>query len=345
MTFEEIKEYVLHDPSYNFIWIDKDFSRRIVVLGLGGSYAYGTNNENSDIDIRGAAMNSREELLLGKDFGQIVDTDTDTTIYSLRKLINLLAEGNPNTIEILGLNDDQLILTTPAWEKIRENMELFLSKALIDSFGGYANAQLRRLDSKSARAAGQAQREKYIIGSIENAAIDFKTHYARMDEDAIRLYIDGSEKEDMDLEIFIDCNVRHYPLRDFASLVNDYHSVIRGYDRIGKRNKHAIEHEKLGKHMMHLVRLYYMCFDILEKHEINTLRVKEHDELMAIRNGKYLNEDKSVKPEFQLYVDELDRRLKEDALSTTLPDSVDRERIDRLTYEIIDSYIKKEGKE
>ena len=43
-------------------------------LGLGGSYSYGMNIEGkSDIDIRGVALNSKEEILLLQNFGQIVD--------------------------------------------------------------------------------------------------------------------------------------------------------------------------------------------------------------------------------------------------------------------------------
>lgn len=40
--------------------------------------------------------------------------------------------------------------------------------------------------------------------------------------------------------------------------------------------------DKLGKHMAHLIRLYMMCIDILEKEEIITCRDKEHDLLMSI---------------------------------------------------------------
>ena len=62
----------------------------IIMLGLGGSYAYGTNNENSDVDIRGIALNSRMDILAGgfsdDHFEQVVNEATDTTIYSLNKI-------------------------------------------------------------------------------------------------------------------------------------------------------------------------------------------------------------------------------------------------------------------
>lgn len=333
---------MIQTKEYDFLRENPYLGKNIVVLGLGGSHAYGTNNENSDIDIRGVALNKINDLLLGKDFEQVVNVSTDTTIYSLKKMFHLLSKCNPNVIEILGLRDDQYLFITPIWEKVREHKDLFLSCNCIGTFGGYANAQLRRLETKSARAIGQAQREAYILGSIENAGVEFGTNYARRDTDAIKLYIDKSEKEDYDTEIMLDVHLDHYPLRDFASLMNDYHAVIRGYDTIGKRNSNAIEHGKLGKHMMHLVRLYYMVFDILEKGEINTYREKEHDLLMSIRNGAYLKEDKvTPKEEFYRLVDELDARLQKDREITKLPDKPDMEKINNLYLEIVSSlYIK-----
>ena len=69
----------------------------------------------------------------------------------------------------------------------------------------------------------------------------------------------------MEAEIYMDLSLKHYPLRDYRSMWNEMNSIVRDYDKLGKRNKHAIEHAKLSKHMMHLVRLYLMAFDILEK--------------------------------------------------------------------------------
>ena len=69
----------------------------------------------------------------------------------------------------------------------------------------------------------------------------------------------------MEAEIYVDLSLKHYPLRDYRSMWNEMNSIVRDYDKLGKRNKHAIEHAKLSKHMMHLVRLYLMAFDILEK--------------------------------------------------------------------------------
>ena len=106
--------------------------------------------------------------------------------------------------------------------------------------------------------------------------------------------------------------------------------IIKSYSKIGKRNEKAIEHNKLGKHMCHLVRLYLMCFDILENGEIHTYRDKDNDLLMSIRNGEYLDSNRQPIPEFYEMVDELEKRLDYDKNNTSLPETVDMKKVNDL---------------
>lgn len=328
--YEKIKDIIKTNP-YDFLRTNSHLGKNIALLGLGGSYAYGTNIDTSDIDIRGIALNSKEEILLGKDFEQIVDVETDTTIYSLKKMVELLCNNNPNTLEILGLNLDQYVYVDNDFiSSLGDMKEAFLSKKVIRTFGGYANSQLRRMQNKAASKLDEAQREQHVINSIKFAEQDFKSHYARLPKDALRLYTDTSDKEDKESEIFIDVNVTHYPLRDFTGYMNEFHAVVRDYDKTNsKRNRYAVAKGKLSKHMMHLVRLYYMCFDILLYHKVVTYRANEHDLLMSIRNGDYLDENDQPTKEFYALVDKLENRLSELAKITTLPDEPQYEKINR----------------
>lgn len=340
VTTNDIKHKVENDPAYSFLKTNHHLGSSIICLGLGGSYAYGTNVEGSDIDIRGVALNLRKEIILGRDFEQVVDVTTDTTIYSLRKIFQLLSNCNPNTIELLGLKDDQYIVKTAIWDEILRNKEIFISKRCINTFGGYAQAQLRRLETKSARAIGQGKREKYILSSIQNASKTFKEKYARLDTDSLLLHIEPSTRDGVESEIMANINVSNYPLRDLAKMFNDFNSIVRDYDKIGHRNKNAIEHNKLGKHMMHLIRLYYMAFDILELGEVNTYREKEHDLLMSIRHGDFLESDGiTPKADFYKLIDELDSKFKKLAAESKLPDQPDMDAIDAMYIDIIAKYV------
>lgn len=93
---------LLKTPQYDFLKTNTHLGNNIILLGLGGSHAYGTNVEGSDIDVRGIALNSKEEILGGANFEQVTNEATDTVIYSIKKIFQLLSNCNPNTIEILG---------------------------------------------------------------------------------------------------------------------------------------------------------------------------------------------------------------------------------------------------
>ena len=306
----------------------------ITLIGLGGSYAYGTNNENSDIDVRGIALNSPEEILTGTDFEQVVETNTDTTIYSVNKMLTLLSSGNPNTIEILGLKKDHYLKVSDIGQYILDNKDAFLSKHIVQTFCGYAYSQLRRLDNKSVRKLSQAEKEQHILHSIDNMMYSIKERYAEYSPDNIKMYLDDADNPELDKEIFMDINLRHYPARDYASILSEINNVIREYTKLGKRNQNAIEHGKLGKHMMHLLRLYMTGIDILEKKEIITYREDEHDLLMSIRNGDFLDENSQPTDEFNNLVSEYQKRMEIAAEKTTLPDSPDLERIRQMRIHI-----------
>jgi len=329
MTLQELR----NKPEYSFL-NKAPLGDNIILLGYGGSHAYGTNVEGSDIDIRGIATNSAQDILTRKGFEQVQNDETDTTIYSLEKMISLLSNCNPNTIEILGLKPEHYIYLSDVGHELIYNSDMFLSQRAVHSFGGYATAQLRRLENKSARLASQSQMEQHILDSIENSRYTFPEKYFGFPEDSIRLYIDKAVNENMDTEIFMDVSLSHYPLRDYKSMWAEMNEVVKSYSKVGKRNSHAIGHDKLGKHMMHLVRLYLMCFDILEKGEIITYREKEHDFLMDIRNGKYLDENRQPVKEFYEIVDELDNKLQYWKKHTTLPKNPDYNRINKFLADV-----------
>lgn len=324
---EKIKNE-LKSENYNFLKINEHLGDNIILLGLGGSYSYGTNIQSSDIDIRGIALNTKKEILLSEDFEQVLDEPTDTTIYSFNKMVTLLSNVNPNTIELLGLKSDHYLYLSSIGKELLDNKKMFLSKKAVKSFGGCANQQLYRLNQKAAHKMSQSALEKHIYKTITMMQDDFcKTYATFNNEDFIKLYIDEAVQEGYNTEIFMDVQLTHYPLRDYCSMWNELKNTVSSYGKIGKRNKRVLEHGKIAKHSMHLIRLYMMCLDILEKEEINTYRVEEHDLLMDIRNGKYLDENSSPIPEFHEMVKDFENRLEYAKENTSLPEEPDYKRI------------------
>lgn len=307
---------LLNDNKYNFLKSDNHLGNSIILLGLGGSYAYGTNIETSDIDIRGIALNSSYEILCGKDFEQVVNSDTDTTIYSFNKIINLLSKCNPNTIELLGLEESDYFILTDIGRQLLENKKMFLSKECVKSFGGYANQQLYRLQQKSLCALSRSEYNNHICNVINNLNDNFKNKYninakAYLSNDEIKININSDINADV-----------------LSSALSEIDTILSTYNRESNRNKRAIDHNKINKHAMHLIRLYQMCLDMLEKGEINTKR-KDNDLqlLMDIRNGEYLGEDGKPNKEFYSIVSDLEKRFNYAKNNTDLPDKPDYDKI------------------
>lgn len=204
MTIEEIKEKIRVDPAYDFLRTDPHLGDNICLLYLSGSYAYGTNVEDSDIDLRGVTLNSKEEILLGQDFRSVTDGSTDTTIYSFKRMVKMLCSNTPTAIEIFGLKPEHILYVNSIGKELLTKQNMFLTKRVASAFKGYIQASLKLLESEK--------------------CLNDKT--------------------------------------------------------------------MMSKYMVHPFRLYFMIIDILTDRTITTYREEEHEILMDIRNGKWLENNK-----------------------------------------------------
>ncbi len=150
----------------------------MILLGLAGSYSYGTDVAASDTDIRGITLNRKSDLIGLTRFEQYVDDHTDTVIYAFNKIVTLLLNCNPNTIELLGLKPEHYLYLNDTGRMLLDNRKLFLSKRAVSSFGGYADVQLRRLQNALARDTfPQSEKERHIFNSVKNAMRGFNAAY------------------------------------------------------------------------------------------------------------------------------------------------------------------------
>ena len=54
---------LLNTEEYRFLKENPRLGRRIMLLGVSGSYGYGTNREGSDVDLRGVTLNLPSDLI------------------------------------------------------------------------------------------------------------------------------------------------------------------------------------------------------------------------------------------------------------------------------------------
>lgn len=340
MTLEQINKSLL-TPEYDFLRSHPHLGKNIILLGLGGSHAYGTDTPTSDLDVRGIAMNTPQEILLRQDFEQVENRATDTVVYSFNKMVSLLSDCNPNTIEILGLKPEHYLVMSDVGREMVEHADMFLSKKAKNKFAGYAAQQLRKLENAAINGVSQTMHENHILKSIQLASETFREKYAFLPEDAVRLFIDESWQEGYDTEIFMDLRLQHYPLRDWLKMWEEMQNILRSYNKLGMRNSKAIEHGKLGKHQMHLARLYIMGIELLREAKIKTYRDAEHDFFMDVRAGKYLDENNLPTKEFREMLAEWEFQLEDAAAHSPLPDQPDWDRINRFKAEVNYSVVTK----
>ena len=243
---------------------------------------------------------------------------------------------------MLGLRLEHYFYVSPVGQELIDHAHLFLSKRACSSFGGYANQQLYRLNQKAAHKMSQSELEKHIFTTIEFMQTDFQARYAPCENNALKLYIDRAIQEGYDTEIFMDVRLTHYPLRDYCSMWSELQNVMKQYAKIGRRNTIAIERGKIAKHSMHLIRLYLMCLDILENEKIVTYRADEHELLMSIRNGEYLDERDQPIDEFFEMVNEYEKRLAYAKENTGLPDNPDFKVINEFVESVNERVVKGE---
>lgn len=324
MTYTPLKDYLeTHKNEYGFLKTNPHLGENIALLGYGGSFAYGTNVETSDTDVRGFALPTKRDILLFRDFEQVCHKETDTVIYSSSKLLDLLYNCNPNVIELLGLEPEDYTCLTAAGSILLENRDLFLTQKCITSFGGYANQQLYRLRQKSKDALSDKKYEQHA-SDVLNSMISRFEKQDLIPKGALSCHLGDDDR------LRFDLNVKDCDTDSLHTVLSELDATIRAYNKRSKRNDYAAAHDKIAKHSMHLIRLYYTCFDILEKHEIITKRKDEHDLLMAIRNKEYLDENGTPTKEFFDLVKSCEDRFNHLKETTTLPEKPDRERFENL---------------
>ena len=325
----------LTKPKYSFL---KDINK--ILLVPAGSISYGTNVDYitkdgshyiSDFDIRGIFLDSKESIFGFKkqtDFA-INNDEVDCALYSLKRILQLLESCNPNAMEIIGNNDNNILYETECSKLLKQNASLFVTKKAINSFGKYAATQTRRLRNALARDSfDQTEKENNIRLSLQANMSDLKKMYSHFSDDDVKLYIDKSIREDMDSELFMDIKLNHFPLRDYANIMNSMTNTIRNFSKLNHRNRKK-DDLHLYKHAMHLVRLQMMLYYILSEGLILTyLPEEDRNVLMDIRMEKY-----SFDEIFKIN-DEWIKRNTKLAETTKLNDYINSEKLDALAVEL-----------
>lgn len=123
---------------------------RMIFKALVGSQSYGTATPQSDKDYKGVYIQPLDDILSFR-YKEQFEIGKDESYYEVKRFIQLLASANPTVLELLYSPDDCVLYKEPEFDILIANRDRFLTKKCLNSFGGYAVAQIKKakgLDKK-----------------------------------------------------------------------------------------------------------------------------------------------------------------------------------------------------
>ena len=296
----------------------------MLVKHLAGSLAYGTNLPTSDVDYRGIfcadPVNVRTPFFVIRETED--EEEEDTKFYELAHFMKLCLDCNPNIIETLWVDDEDIEFRTPAYDLLREHRHRLLSSKLAFTFSGYALAQLKRIKGhnkwiNNPQPEKKPEQKEFItmvqwFGEEKMMPRDFSLlfycEYHRLvpysgntlglypcDEMKQRSYnTDGSLNTQFDgdrKELPTPLAILNFNKEEWKTACDRWKQY---WDWKKNRNKTRSELEELygydTKHAMHLFRLMRMAKEALLTEEILVKR-PDAEELIGIRNGSLTYEE------------------------------------------------------
>jgi predicted nucleotidyltransferase len=123
-----------------------------IILGVGGSHAHGLAHENSDFDYRGVFSYPTEDFFqLTEPIETFVTSapEPDSSAHELKKFLRLASKGNPDVLEVLGL-EDYIDFDMEWGPRLLDLQSALLSgRAIRSAYMGYANQQFHALKKRS----------------------------------------------------------------------------------------------------------------------------------------------------------------------------------------------------
>lgn len=133
---------------------------------LGGSHAYGLNNEASDTDERGVFLNTKKSQIFGLETHEHQeDKATDTFYFELRNFLKLARKGNTQVLEALFHPISEALFYTDEFFLIKQEAEHLLdSETIFKTLRGYSQGEKNIIIGTNTGKLGEKRKsaiEKY----------------------------------------------------------------------------------------------------------------------------------------------------------------------------------------
>jgi predicted nucleotidyltransferase len=193
----------------NKLKVEQEFAKDVHFEGITGSFAYGISGSTSDTDVIGICIPPIDWVFPHtagyiQGFGEappkfdvsqqhhIVhdEKEYDVAIYGIVKFFSLVAENNPNLIDVLFLPERCITHIDNIGKLIRQNRKLFLTRHAFHKFTGYAYSQLKLMQRREPKESRMELVEKYGYDT------KFGSHLVRLALECEQILVE----HDLDLE-------------------------------------------------------------------------------------------------------------------------------------------------
>jgi predicted nucleotidyltransferase len=315
--------------------------RKILEI-VSGSNLYGTNTPESDKDYLGIFLPPKKQILGLEKCKEInlstIDKDSsgkntkdaiDKKLYEFRNFITLALNNNPNIMEILFVNKENIIYIDEFGEALLNIKHLFPSKQLISRFIGYASAQKHKMIIKT---------EKYNILEYAYSWLkhldDKKVLVELLNDD--KNYFRPNGKVNEGTKCFIKKG-NHIHVGDICFEPGVYIKRVRSNikDRLDKATNRKKLIKTIGydsKYGSHLIRLLSEAKDLLEFGELN-FPLHNANLIKDIKIGKYkLEEVIKMAESLECDID----KIKD---SSSLPSKSNYKEVEKFVIETLERHI------
>jgi len=271
-----------------------------------GSHLYGTNTASSDEDFSGVFV-APEEYYLGLNTVEEVDLSVvskgengknnpdavDRKLYEFRKFVRLSLDNNPNVIEQLFVNKENLLFANELGLELLNHRHLFLHRGLRHKFLGYSFSQKHKMIIRT---------DKFY--ELKNA-LDWMLEFNKPETYMVEL-------KDKNLP-FMVFKSKHVTIGDLDfELTRQLRWVMKKIserlDKVGNRKELYLSKGYDTKFASHFLRLLMEGMELLETGDLQ-FPLKDKGMILEVKEGKWkLNEVLKLGEEIEKWVEKLSEK-------------------------------------